>query len=107
MVGRTAHGNSEGWAQTEVDEIHLGSVTDSHERRGLFQVVQMWPEVKRLTGTFTRVPKTHNGEGGPTCWQITLTFRGAMGSRHRESESVCGGRVPVADVKDSRDGGES
>lgn len=61
-------------AQTEVEEVHLGSVTVSHELRGLFQVVQMWPEVKRLRGTFMRVLKTHSGDGGPTRWQIVLPF---------------------------------
>lgn len=51
-------------AQTEVEEIHLGSVTDSHELRGLIQTLEMWPKVKRLRGTFTLVPTTHSGEEG-------------------------------------------
>lgn len=43
-------------AQTKMWEIHLGSATDNHELRGLFQTLQMWPKVKRLRGTFTLVP---------------------------------------------------
>ena len=51
-------------AQTEVHEIHLESVTDGHELRGLFQVVQMRPEVEGLGGAVALVPKAHSGEGG-------------------------------------------
>lgn len=79
--GSTARGSMEAEAQTEVEEIHLGSATDSHGLRGLFQVAQMWPDIKRLRGALMPVPKTHSGEGGQTCWQMVLTFGGAMGRR--------------------------
>lgn len=64
----------------EVEEIHLGSVTDSHVLAGLFQVVQTWAEVKRLRVAFTLVLKTHSGSLIEV-QEEKVGWRGTMGSR--------------------------
>lgn len=70
----------------EVEEIHLGSVTDSHVLAGLFQVVQTWARVKGLRVAFTLVLKTHSGslievQEEKVGWWVALAGGGTMGSR--------------------------